>query len=113
MFSCFHITSITLEGRNYPCWVSLVGCTVVIAGKMQAEAEIARPVTILAFESLAPQGFSDAVFMWGKDLSMKAVFLDFYGYTHWNQHHYTRTHTKSQSMEENCLWKKHDPMIST
>lgn len=74
MFSCFYITSITLEWRNHPCWVSLVGCTVVIAGKMQVEAEIARPVTILAFESLAPQGFSGAVLMWGKSLYAKVIF---------------------------------------
>lgn len=74
MFSCFYITPITLERRDRPCCVSLVGCTVVIAGKMQAEAEITRSVTILAFESLAPQGFSGAILMWGKVLPMKAIF---------------------------------------
>lgn len=39
-----------------------------------AENRNSRPVTILAFESLAPQGFSEAVLMWGKVLPMKAVF---------------------------------------
>ncbi|MCD7803124.1 MAG: hypothetical protein LUH09_09570 [Clostridiales bacterium] len=77
MFIRFYITSIALEKRDRPCWVSLVGCAVVIAGKMQAEAEIARPVTILAFESLAPQGFSGAVLLWGKVLPTKAVFQFF------------------------------------